>query len=115
MQMENGQILFSDFVEAASRYFFSHIYVIWNGTNFYEFVASNDEKQHQQVHRTARRALYPRRFLLRVSGCQETFPSLMLIVEVTKFMDWMANLSLEHHETCDRARKTAWPVAGPCR
>lgn len=29
----------------------------------------------------------------------------MLIVEVTKFMDWMANLSLEHHETCDRARK----------
>ncbi|MBK5396171.1 class I SAM-dependent methyltransferase [Pseudomonas sp. TH39(2020)] len=43
LQMENGQILFSDFVEAASRYF-SHIYVIWNGTNFYEFVASNDEK-----------------------------------------------------------------------
>jgi glutathione peroxidase-family protein len=42
VQMENGQILFSDFVEAASRYF-SHIYVIWNGTNFYEFVASNDE------------------------------------------------------------------------
>lgn len=42
-QMENGQILFADFVEAASRYF-AHIYVIWNGTNFYEFVASNDEK-----------------------------------------------------------------------
>jgi len=29
----------------------------------------------------------------------------MLIVEVTKFMDWMVNLSLEHHETCNRARK----------
>ncbi|WP_218570708.1 class I SAM-dependent methyltransferase [Pseudomonas sp. H3(2019)] len=42
-QMENGQIHFSDFVEAASRYF-AHVYLIWNGTNFYEFVASNDEK-----------------------------------------------------------------------
>ncbi|KIH83120.1 hypothetical protein [Pseudomonas batumici] len=42
-QMKNGQILFSDFVEAASRYF-SHVYLIWNGTNFYEFVASNNER-----------------------------------------------------------------------
>lgn len=41
-QMENGQVLFDEFVEAASRYF-AHLYVIWNGTNFYEFVASNDE------------------------------------------------------------------------
>ncbi|KVO25484.1 hypothetical protein [Burkholderia ubonensis] len=39
-QMENGQTTFDAFVTALHQHF-EHVYLLWNSTNFYEFVASN--------------------------------------------------------------------------
>ncbi|ADO73038.1 class I adenylate-forming enzyme family protein [Stigmatella aurantiaca] len=40
-QMENGQVDFETLVASLGRHF-QHVYLLWNSTNFYEFVASND-------------------------------------------------------------------------
>lgn len=40
-QMENGQVTFDTLVAAIHEQF-EHVYLLWNGTNFHEFVASND-------------------------------------------------------------------------
>lgn len=40
-QMHNGQVEF-DVLLRAIRSQFTHVYLLWNSTNFYEFVASND-------------------------------------------------------------------------
>ncbi|MCR6477338.1 class I SAM-dependent methyltransferase [Variovorax sp. ZS18.2.2] len=40
-QMHNGQVEF-DVLLRAIRSQFAHVYLLWNSTNFYEFVASND-------------------------------------------------------------------------
>lgn len=40
-QMENGQVTFESLVASIHQQF-QHVYLLWNGTNFYEFVASND-------------------------------------------------------------------------
>jgi len=42
-QMQNGQVNFSELIEAIQVHF-RYIYLIWNSTNFYEFVASNSKK-----------------------------------------------------------------------
>ena len=42
-QMENGQVTF-DALVAAIHQQFEHVFLLWNGTNFYEFVASNDAR-----------------------------------------------------------------------
>jgi SAM-dependent methyltransferase len=42
-QMENGQVTFDTLVASIRRQF-KHVYLLWNGTNFYEFVASNDAR-----------------------------------------------------------------------
>ncbi len=43
MQMENGQVTFDSLVASINQQF-EHVYLLWNATNFYEFVASNDEQ-----------------------------------------------------------------------
>ncbi|WP_244122186.1 class I SAM-dependent methyltransferase [Burkholderia latens] len=40
-QMENGQVTFDVFISALREHF-EYVYLLWNSTNFYEFVASND-------------------------------------------------------------------------
>ncbi|RQR52611.1 class I SAM-dependent methyltransferase [Burkholderia sp. Bp9125] len=42
-QMHNGQVSFDELIKAIHRHF-QHVYLIWNSTNFYEFVASNNEE-----------------------------------------------------------------------
>ncbi|MET0404134.1 MAG: hypothetical protein ABW123_17105 [Cystobacter sp.] len=42
-QMHNGQVDFETLAASLSRHF-KHVYLIWNGTNFHEFVASNDRE-----------------------------------------------------------------------
>jgi hypothetical protein len=41
LRMHEGEVLLDDLVSAIGRHF-SHCYLLWNSTNFYEFVASND-------------------------------------------------------------------------
>ncbi|NYI03605.1 class I adenylate-forming enzyme family protein [Allostreptomyces psammosilenae] len=40
-RMVDGQVAFDDLVAALSERF-GHVYLLWNGTNFYEFVAGDD-------------------------------------------------------------------------
>ncbi|MCA8276373.1 class I SAM-dependent methyltransferase [Burkholderia sp. AU30280] len=42
-QMQNGQVTFDTLV-ASIHERFEHVYLLWNGTNFHEFVASNDAR-----------------------------------------------------------------------
>ena len=42
-QMYSGQVYFDDLIKAILRHF-KYVYLIWNSTNFYEFVASNNEE-----------------------------------------------------------------------
>lgn len=46
-QMEGGQITFDALVASIHRQF-AYVYLLWNGTNFYEFVASNDAQSIEQ-------------------------------------------------------------------
>lgn len=41
LRMHDGEVVLDDFVKAVGKHF-SHCYLLWNSTNFYEFVASND-------------------------------------------------------------------------
>jgi hypothetical protein len=45
--MNRGQVDYDRLVSAIGKYF-KYIYLIWNSTNFYEFVASNDERRISQ-------------------------------------------------------------------
>lgn len=42
-QMQTGQVCRDDLVAALQRHF-KHVYLLWNSTNFYEFVASDDQQ-----------------------------------------------------------------------
>ncbi|MGX1175872.1 class I SAM-dependent methyltransferase [Pseudomonas sp. R151218B TE3479] len=46
-QMQNGQVLMPELVEALSSHF-KHVYLLWNSTNFYEFVATDDRARLEQ-------------------------------------------------------------------
>jgi hypothetical protein len=46
-QMQNGQVLMHELVEALSSHF-KYVYLLWNSTNFYEFVATDDGAQLEQ-------------------------------------------------------------------
>lgn len=46
-QMQNGQVLMHELVEALSSHF-KYVYLLWNSTNFYEFVATDDGARLEQ-------------------------------------------------------------------
>jgi len=46
-QMQNGQVLMHELVEALSSHF-KHVYLLWNSTIFYEFVATDDGARLEQ-------------------------------------------------------------------
>lgn len=46
-QMQNGQVLMGELVEALSSHF-KYVYLLWNSTNFYEFVATDDGARLEQ-------------------------------------------------------------------
>lgn len=44
LRMYEGEVLLDELVSSIGRHF-SHCYLLWNSTNFYEFVASNDGRR----------------------------------------------------------------------
>lgn len=46
-QMQNGQVLMHELLEALCSHF-KYVYLLWNSTNFYEFVASDDKARLEQ-------------------------------------------------------------------
>ncbi|MCE0459885.1 class I SAM-dependent methyltransferase [Pseudomonas uvaldensis] len=46
-QMQNGQVLMHELVDALSSHF-KYVYLLWNSTNFYEFVATDDGPRLEQ-------------------------------------------------------------------
>lgn len=78
--MKEGQVSFDELVTSLGRHF-DHVYLLWNGTNFYEFVASNDRRLIEEFVELVGQPFIPHEFCFehpvvrRVSGPRERAPS----------------------------------------